>query len=75
MRAIVWVGMLAILLVAAPSAGWSQRGVINYEDLSQRNTRSTERDDKKKEEAKKAEDAKRKADEEKKRDERRKESE
>ncbi len=72
MRTNLWVGMLAILLVAGPSVGWSQRGVINYDDLSQRNTRSTERDKEKKEAAKKAEDAKRKSDEEKKRDERRK---
>lgn len=64
--------MLAILLAAAPSAGWSQRGVINYEDLSQRKTQRTDRDARKKEDAKKADDAKKKADEDQRRDERRK---
>lgn len=73
MRANLWAGMMAILLTVGASQGWSQRGVINYEDLSQRNTRSTDRDEKKKEEAKKAADAKRKAEEQKKRDERQKE--
>lgn len=76
MKPNLWAGMLAILLLAGPSTGWSQRGVINpatnYDDLSRRDTRSSERDEKKKADAKKAEDAKRKADEQAKRDERQK---
>src|SRR5690606_12023096 len=57
---------LAVAMGAAPA--WSQTGVINYEDISKRKTRSTEREDRKKREA---EEARKKAEEEKRRDERR----
>ncbi len=71
------IGALAagVVYIGLVSSGFGQRGIVdrsgsgNYEDISQRKTRSTEREDRKKKEA---EEAKKKAEEEKRRDERRK---
>lgn len=69
MRQQMMASVLAVAMAMGAAPVWSQTGVINYEDISKRKTRSTEREDRKKREA---EEAKKKAEEEKRRDERRK---